>query len=830
MWRHHPWLLALLLAPLLHGSVTSTGQVVAATLTCASLLLLAFRLENPSSGLARGWIAFIAVALLLPLLPLPASLAGLLSPGRLALAQAFPIDGETVPYLTLTVSPAYTAARLWNLLLCLTVFCLARAAAREPDGPRTLTLYLTLALCLLAGYDAWIRAQGAPLLPDLWPVTPRRGASTFANRNHYAGWVAAAILFVSGWILRAWFPLQSARGPLASANQRSRADGAFVIAGVTFAVLLVSLSGSRSGAGAFVAGLLVWGALLSRRSRRRSRVVFLGMAILVVGTLLLANSNELLTRLSHAHTDFLYRYPKLALWKQSLAIFANFPLLGTGWGTFQQAFEHFKNFGGDLAFLHAENDYVQLIMETGVLGTLAAAILVWHFGRRAIALGLHDTCAEPEAAFGALTALAALAAQSFVEFGAQIPALALLAAALAGLVTGSADPLPAEGRPVIPPAPRRVVFNLGWALALGLPTLCHGVSLWHWSRSHAATEPAAQAHHLRASLNWWPVATFRSFDLAGPETRLLATLPESLRADAAEAVHQRFNRLLHLDPLNAELHAQRAWFDLQHSTRIARTTNEVFLACRINPLNELTPLNLARAAAARDPVLASQILRSAPRSANHLREYLALAWELERNASALWPLVPVTTNGMNAIAEFALENKLPNLAATAWLRVAEQYPPSELAEKLLAARQPELVISLLPRLPDTPASRLLAIRAHLADRNYNEAITRAEAFWLARESSKTFTAPFPASLAYETARADWLADQSNPLAARRLAEKICHQPLVARDLNLLRTLAGTFPKELRTTWLLFSTLRDLGRYPEAATVATELALRAAERD
>ena len=90
MWRHHPWLLGLLLAPLYFGSVTAEGQVLTATLCCTSLLLLVGRLENPSSGLAWGWIALVGAALLLPIIPLPASLVGLLSPHRLALARAFP--------------------------------------------------------------------------------------------------------------------------------------------------------------------------------------------------------------------------------------------------------------------------------------------------------------------------------------------------------------------------------------------------------------------------------------------------------------------------------------------------------------------------------------------------------------------------------------------------------------------------------------------------------------------------------------------------------------------------------------------------------------------
>ncbi len=844
MWRHHPWFLALLLAPLLHGATTATGQVVTATLCCTSLLLLAGRLENPSSGLHRGWIILIAGAFLLPLIPLPASVVGLLSPNRLALAKAFPLDGETAPaFLTLTISPAYTAARLWNLLLCLTVFCLARTVARAPDGARHLTLYLVLALCLLAGYETWVRIHGPSLLPDNWLITPKRSAGTFSNRNHFTGWIAAASLFASGAILRAWYPLQSARGPAAAADLGSRADGYFVLTGVLFALVLALLSGSRSGALALIVGLTVWMILLGLRSRRRSRFAVIICAVIICAVLTLAGlltrtGGDLLDRLANAPADFFHHYPKLTLWKAALGIFAKFPLFGTGWGTFRQAFDHYKTFGGDLVFLHAENDYVELLQETGLVGVLACAALLVHFGRRALALARRGFCAEPEAAFGALAALAALAAQASLEFVAQMPALLLLAAALAGLLIGSCDPppgdpdnVPASGAiPAAPLARPRLLFNLAWLLALGVPTGFQAVSLWHWWRAEVATTSEIQAPHLRASLDWWPRAVFREFDLATPETLYLATLPQSERAAAAEAARARFTRLIRLDPLNSELRATLASFDLQNSTQRARTRAEVFAVCRLHPTSDQILLNLARDTPENDPRLALEILWQTPRSQARLPEYFDLALAITGNASDLWPLVPNTPQGMAAVANYALEKKFYGLAEAAWKRVADQLDPAVLAKNYLAAHRPALALDLLPRLPGNRANRLLAVRAHLDDKDYATAIVKAEALWLAGEAAKTFLAPYPASLAYETARADWLADQNNPVTARRLGEKIFQEPVGARDVNLLRTLAGSFPKDLRLTWMCFSTLRDLGQFPEAAALAAALAERAADRD
>ena len=869
-------MLGLLLAPLYFGSVTAEGQVLTAALCCTSLLLLVGRLENPSSGLSWGWIALIGTALLLPVIPLPASLVGLLSPHRLALARAFPLDGETLPaLLTLTLSPAATLARLWNLLLAATVFCLARAAAREPEGARTLTLYLAFTLCLLASQEVWRRVTGDSLLFKADYIPVNRGAGTFADRNHFAGWIAAASLFVLGWVLRAWLPLQSARGFRPGTNLGGRGDSLFVLGCVTCGLAVAVYSGSRGGALALAVGLAVWMALLTCRSKRRSRLMLIFLVLVGLLCPLLLVSDNLLNRLAATPADLGHGYPKLALWGQSLLIFTRFPLVGTGWDTFRPAFSHFKNFAGDLTFFHAENEYIQFLVETGLLGLVAGGALLLHFGRRALTLALRDRCAEPEAAFGALAGLAAFATLAGLDFITQLPSTALLAAALAGFVIGSADPLSAvvlpsssTSTPVLlhhvpafthdrpgreaeteivvesetvtatatdagPPPPlghRRRLFNVAWSLALGLPILLQAVALWHFVGSYRASTWETQARHYRSSLYWWPCATHLLPHLIAAEKEILLTLPPSERPAAAAAVRDRINRILRLDPYNGNLRSERAEFDLDHSSDLARAKHEIRAACRLNPLNEMIPLHFAQHTVTTDPPFALELIRHAPRSEQNLPQYLALAWQINRDTASLWTLVPDTVGGLTALAEFGLEKKLPFLAARAWLRLTNHLAPPVLAEKLLVGQRPDLAFTLLPRLSTNRADRLLALRIYLADKKYAIAIEKAEALWLAGEASKTFRAPYPASLTLETARADWLAAQANPIAARRLAEKIFQQPLASRDLNLLRTLAGTFPRDLRLTWMLFSTQRDLEKYPEAATNAVSLAIQVAPFD
>ena len=61
---------------------------------------------------------------------------------------------------------------------------------------------------------------------------------------------------------------------------------------------------------------------------------------------------------------------RLSVWRDSLQIVSDFPVTGTGLGTFSHLFRRYQRFPSNLLFTHTENDYLQLLTETGLPGTL----------------------------------------------------------------------------------------------------------------------------------------------------------------------------------------------------------------------------------------------------------------------------------------------------------------------------------------------------------------------------------------------------------------------------------------------------------------------------
>jgi O-antigen ligase len=825
MWRHHPWLLGLALAPLLFGSVTAEGQAAVGILFAFSLLLCSGQMGGASErGTAWRW-GLLAFVLVLPLVPLPIGFVQTLDPQRAALAREFPVEaGEAPAWLVLTVSPARTMQRVWEIGLVIAAFCLARHGCRQPGFTRQLALVLAATLFLLAASDVWYRLDGRRSILGLWQVSWGKGAGTFANRNLFADWIVVGSVFCAGWLIRSFAPLRSARrGAMPAKSSGARWEALFVSLAIVFALGMAVLSGSRGGVVALGAGAVAGVALLARRSQRRRRWLALGLVAMAVFAVLVTLGEPLLQRMAAMKTDLLDRYPKLTIWQQSLSIVLKFPVFGAGWGSFNTIFNHAKTSGADYTVLHAENDYVQLLVEGGLLGALVCGGLLLRLLWRGAAFAWRERMEEPELVMSTLAALGAFAVHASFDFVGQIVSNSVLAAALLGFLTGSrVEP----ERPAVAPPPGRgrVALNLAAALALLTVALLQGAAFWQWHQGTRATNPAAQVEACRASLRLWPWATKRHVALVRAQAATFADLTRDRAVAPAQAAWAELNASLRRDPLNWELRLERAWLDLAFSTNAARARDEAWEVCRLMPLQPQVPLRFARQFIESDPDFTRHLLHSIRlEDARHLPLVFDVSWRLYHQAADLWNLTPDTPEGLLALGDFALEEKLLPLAAQAYQRIGPRFAPEKVAEKLLLAGRADLALAALPNPPATPSARIIAARAHLAQGQFGDAIRLAESTWRASPVEREIATPVAAPGTLEGQLGQWRGQPHNLLYARRVAEKVLLLPANERDLPLLRQLAVRFPGELRLRWILFDSERARGETEAAARAAIELA-------
>jgi O-antigen ligase len=124
--------------------------------------------------------------------------------------------------------------------------------------------------------------------------------------------------------------------------------------------------------------------------------------------------------------------------EDSLKMVRQRPLLGWGFGTFPVVYPSFRSFYTNLAVNAAHNDFVEVTVETGLLGfalMVAFIYLLYRNGLRRVQHWRHDPRAST--ALAALVGCTGLLVHSFSDFNLQVPANAALFFVLAALATGT---------------------------------------------------------------------------------------------------------------------------------------------------------------------------------------------------------------------------------------------------------------------------------------------------------------------------------------------------------------------------------------------------------
>ncbi len=278
---------------------------------------------------------------------------------------------------------------------------------------------------LFTGYGAVVAAfavlQGlAPNGRIYWIRTLDQGGfiyGPYVNHNHYAGLMEMLLPF----------PLVLAATRFTDGTRR------LVVAGV--AALMagsIFLSGSRGGMVAFVAQMLVLGVLLIRKREGgwKQPLMLGGFLAMVIVFLVWMGTNEVTHRLMSIHSEAREEIgggTRISIDRDCLRMFTKRPFLGWGLGTFPIVYPGFRSFYTTLFVNQAHNDYLQLLVETGLAGfSIAVWFLVLVFRRAAGKLKNWTETASGALTVAALLGCVGILVHSFLDFNLQIPANAAL--------------------------------------------------------------------------------------------------------------------------------------------------------------------------------------------------------------------------------------------------------------------------------------------------------------------------------------------------------------------------------------------------------------------
>jgi O-antigen ligase len=226
------------------------------------------------------------------------------------------------------------------------------------------------------------------------------------------------------------FTVEAAR-ELRSALERRRrsrwlalgdAEGSALIRrSVEAVVLVVGLVASRS-RGGLLGFLVSLAALPLALGRSRRSLAVIGLVLL--GALAFVDLDPLLRGFESRGI----KASRLALWEDVLPMLRSFPVFGCGLNAFGTAYPRYQTVLKSEWVGQAHNEYLQALVDTGMLGAslvLALLFLVLRSAWKAAPRSPLDA--------GILGSLLALSAHNLVDFNWQIPANATTYAALAAL-------------------------------------------------------------------------------------------------------------------------------------------------------------------------------------------------------------------------------------------------------------------------------------------------------------------------------------------------------------------------------------------------------------
>lgn len=383
------------------------------------------------------WLGLIAFQMV----PLPAFVVGIISPATHALYQDTLGLTAPVQWMQLTVDLKATLLQFimfsaYLLFYVISVQLLSRAEFLK----RVVTLVITLgALMALLAIIQRFSAQGK----IFWfreTIYAGGAFGPYANGNHYAGLMVMLLPVV--------FSMMLYNKPRVSYETWREKLSEFFDYRTTNVYLLLLMAGILMGTSVFVSlsrggivclslGLMLLGLLMLFESKtHRGRGV---MVAAVFGILLVSVGwfgwDPIFARFNQI------REPagRLAAWQDSVDIIKDYPVAGTGAGTFFHAHKVYRNatIGGKY-FVHAHNDYIEIASNYGIIGLACFAafvVAVLASFRR------YRTRHEPYCIYlflGAVTGLAAFLAHSIVEFNLQIGANTLYFFFLASLCVSAA--------------------------------------------------------------------------------------------------------------------------------------------------------------------------------------------------------------------------------------------------------------------------------------------------------------------------------------------------------------------------------------------------------
>jgi O-antigen ligase/Tfp pilus assembly protein PilF len=426
---------------------------------------------------------------------------------------------------------------------------------------RILSVIITMGFSMSIFY--LMRYFGAP--------TPRG----FINPDHFSAYLGMIIPLSLGFLLVP--SLSSETRPSAKPPRKGTTYDLRPL--LFFFVLIMSaalfFTMSRGGMFSFIAALLFIAFLVStRQSIKKKGWIILAIAVFIILVIAWLGATPVVERILSVKAEIASRYygGRLPIWQGTLSIIRDYPIFGTGLGTFNYIFPKYQPLAIiNKHYTYAHSDILELLSEVGIVGfILFLACGIWymvylfkHFYRR------HNPwiVGMSLCVFGSL---AAIFLHSFTDFNLHIPANAVLLTVILALFVSilqvdNHSPEVAHGRV-------RIIGYSVAVLAAGL-LVVYAIAIIRPAIAgyYANTAPAGQ-QGIEAAIRLDPSNAEYHYKLG----RLYG------KSKAYELQFAEYQSAVRLNPTNSQYHQSLAWAYGQMKN-VSQAQHEFGVAIELNP-------------------------------------------------------------------------------------------------------------------------------------------------------------------------------------------------------------------------------------------------------
>ena len=378
------FLFTIIFSPLAFGAVEPWSLFIMKVSTFIAICVMLFRQRKRETPFYEvpGILPLMALLayIVFQLVPLPPGMVRLLSPGTYALYMDSVWTGRPGEWVSLSINKKATLAELLRFASYAGIYVLTvQLHANARVLRRTVTVIAVFGSVL--AFFAIIQH----LLPNnriYWMRELTLGGGLFGpyvNRNHYAGLMG--MIFP---VIMSLFLYYRPKGKHASF--RERLVGIFTHPQSNTSMLLgfstvltaasIFLSLSRGGIASLVMSLVFLGLLLRKRSGMSRRGLFFASTIIVilytVGWFGWGPIFERFQSIRNSQGEI--SELRLDLWKDSLDIIRDFPVTGTGFGSYINIYPSYRTIDSEGIADHAHNDYIELLTNGGAISMM---LLFW---------------------------------------------------------------------------------------------------------------------------------------------------------------------------------------------------------------------------------------------------------------------------------------------------------------------------------------------------------------------------------------------------------------------------------------------------------------------